>query len=228
MLNAAVRQGSDRSTSPMAKNNDIKTYNDLSEKYSTWIIEYCSISFETSLFMVWYTDTDENSTDRLLTFKSGEILAVTSLTNLKATILSSVESLIEFENLNAWLANFNDLEVTTYCTYDLTKIVEEIDKSNLDIETIEGFANFMNLFGDFINQDERNTSLQSYADNKLIKKICKYYYEYIFWPRFNDKEKSENWDRPQLAINTKELSVKLKDVIKSFEDNIKLTEKAIG
>ena len=40
-----------------------------------------------------------------MTFKNGEIFAVTSLTKLKATILSSVDKLIEFENLNSWIEN---------------------------------------------------------------------------------------------------------------------------
>lgn len=134
---------------------------------------------------------------------------------------------MEFENLNSWLDNFNDLVVTEYCTYDLTKIVGEINKSNLDIETIEGFANFVNLFGDFINQDERNAHLQAFADNELIKQVWDYYYEFIFWPRFNDKEIFETWDRPKLEINTKELVVKLNDLVKIFDNNIRQTEKAI-
>lgn len=58
------------SRKPMTEQHEIKTFDDLSEKYSTWIIKYCSTSFESSLFMIWYTDTDENSTDRLLSFKS--------------------------------------------------------------------------------------------------------------------------------------------------------------
>lgn len=211
----------------MTEQHDIKTFDDLSEKYSTWIIKYCSTGFESPLFIVWYTDTDENSTDRLLAFKNGEIFAVTSLTNFKATILSSVDKLIEFENLNSWLDNFNDLEVIEYCTYDLISIENEIKKDNLDISTIEDFANFINLFGDFINQDERNTSLKVFADDELIKETWDYYYEYIFWPRFNNKEKFEAWDRPKLKIDTKKLLEKLNDMVKTFDNNFRQTEKAI-
>jgi hypothetical protein len=211
----------------MIEQHDIKTFGDLSGKYSTWIIKYCSVAFDSSLFLIWYTDTDENSTDRLMTYKSGEIFATKSLTNLKATILASVDNLIEFENLSPWLNNFNNLEVKENCTYDLISIANEIDKNNLDISTIESFANFINLYGDFINQDERNIRLQVYADIELIKETWDYYYENIFWPRFNDKEKFEAWDRPQLVIDTKELLVKLKDIIKTFDENIKQTEKAI-
>ena len=212
----------------MTQQDDIKTFDDLSEKYSTWIIKYCSTTFNSPLFLVWYTDIDENSTDRLMTYKDGKIFAAKSLTNLKATILSSVDNLIEFQNLNTWLNNFNDFEVKAYCSYDLTSIGNEIGKNNLDVETIESFANFVNLYSDFVNQDERNAHLHVYADNELIRETWDYFYDCIFWPRFNDKEKFETWDRPQLVINSKELLVKLNDIIKIFDDNIKQAEKAIG
>jgi hypothetical protein len=208
----------------MTQHDDIQKFNDLSEKYSTWIIKYCSTTFNSPLFLVWYTDIDENSTDRLLTYKDGKIFAAKSLANLKATILSSADNLIEFQNLNPWLDNFNDLEVKEFCTYDLISIGNEIDKNNLDIETIESFANFVNLYKDFANQDERNTQLHVFADNELISETWDYFYDFIFWPRFNDKEKFEAWDRPQLAIDSKELLVKLNDIIKIFDDNIKQTD----
>ena len=211
----------------MNQQDDIKTFDDLSEKYSTWVIRYCSTSFEHPLFLVWYTDTDENRTDRLLTYKSGEIFAVTSLTNLKTRILSSADKLLEFENLNSWLDNFCDLEVKECCTYDLVSIENEIDKNHLDIGTIEAFADFINLYGDFVNQEKRNEPLQVYADNELIRKTWDYFYNYIFWPRFNDKEKFEAWDRPKLVIDSKELLVKLKDILKAFDDKIEHTYNAI-
>jgi hypothetical protein len=211
----------------MTEQYDIKTFDDLSEKYSTWIIKYCSTGFESPLYLIWYTDTDENSTDRILTYKSGEIFAVKSLTNLKTTIFASFDNLIVSINLSQWLDNFNNLEIIENCTYDLKSIEISIIQGNLDIPTIESFANFINLYGDFIEQDERNSMLQVYADSKLIKEVWNYFYEFIFWPRFNDKEKFEAWDRPPLVIDTKQLLSKLKDIIKTFDDNIKQTEKAI-
>lgn len=211
----------------MKQRDNIKTFDDLSEKYSTWIIKYCSATFDRPLFLIWYTDTDENSSDRLLTHKSGEIFAVKSLTNLKATVSSSIDKLTEFENLNSWLANFGNLVVTEYCNYDLISIINEIGKNNLDISTIEGFANFINLYGDYIEQDERNKNLQVYVDNELIKDVWNYFYNHIFWPRFDDKEKSETWDRPKLEIDTLELLDKLNEVVKTLDSKIKLAENII-
>lgn len=211
----------------MKQRDNIKTFDDLSEKYSTWIIKYCSATFDRPLFLIWYIDTDENSSDRLLTYKNGEIFAVKSLTNLKATVSSSIDKLTEFENLNSWLANFGNLVVTENCTYDLISIINEIGKNNLDISTIEGFANFINLYGDYIEQDERNRNLQVYVDNELIKDVWNYFYNHIFWPRFDDKEKSETWDRPKLEIDTLELLDKLNEVVKTLDSKIKLAENII-
>lgn len=211
----------------MTTPNDITTFNDVCENHSTWIIKYCSATFGNPLFLVWYTDTDENSTDRLLTYPGGAIFAVESLGELKPTLLSAINNLVVFDNLSPWLEDFKNLEVVECSVYDLIAVTNNLDNNILDIKTIEGVADFINLFGDFINQDERNSHLQAYADDALIKAAWNYFYDFIFWPEFNDKEKFEAWDRPRLEIDAKELSIKLKEVIKSFDDHIKLSEEAI-
>lgn len=207
----------------MREHEDIKSFDDLCENYSTWIIKYCSSTFDSSIFLVWYTDTDDKNSDRLLTYKDGEIFAVNSLAHLKATVLASIEKLVVSENIGPWLFNFNNLDVKEYCTYDLTSIENAINRNDLDISTIEDFANFVNLFGDFVEQDERNVHLKIYSQNELMRKVWSYFYDFIFWPRFNDKEKFEKWDRPPLVIDTNELSLKLKDIVKKFDENIRLT-----
>jgi hypothetical protein len=211
----------------MTNKNDLKTFDDLSEQYATWIIKYCSTSFDKPLFLVWYTNTDEDSTSRLLTYKNGQIFAGETLENLKEHILSSLDELVEFENLNAWLDNFSDIAVKAYCTYDLIAIDNEIAKHNLDIETIEGFANFVNLFDDFVHQNPKNANFKVHIDHKLVKKMWKYFYNFIFWPRFNDSEKFEAWDRPPLVIDKKKLLTVLKDLIQTFDDNVEVVKNSL-
>ncbi len=210
----------------MMQQHDIKTFDDLSEKYSTWIIKYYSTTFGIPLFLIWYTDNDEASTTKLMTNKSGDIFATNSLTNFKTAVISEIQDLIVCENITSWLDNFGNLEVVESCYYDISELENEIAKNNLDIPAIESFTNFINLFDDFVNQDVKYANLQTYIDNELIKETWDYFYEYIFWPRFNDKEKFEAWDRPPLVIDTKELLVKLKDVVNIFDDYIKPIEKA--
>lgn len=212
----------------MTQENRLNPFDELSEKYAIWVLKYCSPTFGTPLFLIWYNDTDENCTSRLLTWKNGKIFAINSLSKLKSTLLASLDELFIPENLLTWLDHFNPLEVKDDPAYDLILVMNEIEKNNLDILTIEGFANFFNLFDDFIHQDERNNRFQSYLDNEPIKKTWNYYYEYIFWPKFNDRKKFETWNRPQLDIDSKDLLSKLKDMIESFDSNIQEVENTIS
>jgi hypothetical protein len=215
------------SRNTMMKQHDIKTFDDLCEKYSTWIIKYCSTTFKLPLFLVWYTDNDEGSTTKIMTNKSGNIFATNSLVHLKNKVKSDIEDLIVCDNIISWLENFGNLELVESCTFDIPELENEIVKNNLNIPTIESFANFINLFDDFVNQDLKYAKLQTYIDNELVKETWDYFYKYIFWPRFNDNEKFAELDIPKLKIDSKELLIKLKEVTKTFDDQIKLTENAI-
>jgi len=160
--------------------NNLISLNDLSQKHSTWIIKYCSATFGSPLFLVWYTDTHENRTDRLLTYKNGKIFATKSLSALKTTLLSEINHLVVFDNLTPWLANFKDNEVVEYCTYDFNSVISNLDKNNLDIPTMEGLAGFINLYGDYVQQDKRNTHLRVHIENEFIKETWNYFYNNIF------------------------------------------------
>ena len=188
----------------------------------TWIIEYRSPAFKSSIFLVWYTDTDENSTDKLLTFKTGEIFSTILLTDLKSSIIENFGEINKFDNLSRWLNDFDD-SAPPPTIYDLDSVFQCILSRDLNIETIECLANFVNLFGDYVHQDERNKHLQLYSDNEFIREAWEYYYNFIFWPRFNDSEKFKAWDRPPLIIDTIELLESLEQLIKRFEAVIRIT-----
>ncbi|KIA83955.1 hypothetical protein [Kaistella jeonii] len=211
----------------MTTANNKTISNKQNEDYSYWIIKYCSPNFEHPLFLVWYTDTDKASTDRLLTYRSGEILAVASLVNLYSTLLSQIDSLTISENFKLWVDGLTKVDLIADNTYNLISVSNNIKKGSLDINTFEDFANFINLYDDFINQDERNNYLQIYADNELIKGLWDYFYNFIFWPRFNDKEKFDVSEIPNLEIDTKDLLIKLQDILNSFDKCINIAEKAI-
>lgn len=197
-----------------------KEFDDLCEKYRIWIIKYYSEGLSKPLFLVWYTDTDEDSTDRLLTWKSGKIFAANSLAHLNSTIVFAMDNLVTAENLKFWLNNIKNLEIIESCYYDMKSIEDAFENNNLEIKILDSFAGFVNLFNDFVYQDNTNIHLKRYTDDKLIKKAWNYYYDYIFWPRFNDKEKFEMWDRPIFNIDTKKLRVKFKEIVNLFDNNI--------
>ena len=199
---------------------DIDTIN---QSFFTWVIKYCSTKYAKSIFFIWYTDTDENSTDRLLTFNSGEIFAVNKLENLKENIIKQKEKIVGNNNLYLWLDKLNKVELVESVTYDIELISTRTEKGNINDETIEAIANFVNLYGDYIFQDNSNKHLQQHYDNELIQEIWTYYYDYLFWPRFNDKEKFEKWNRPKLEIDNKKLLPAFIEIVNTFEERIRLT-----
>ena len=204
---------------------NIRTFENLSEKHSTWIIKYCSENFEKPIFMIWYRDNSENETEHILSYKNGGIFTCKTLTELREKIESEKNELIKSENINEWLENTKEMKMVESSTYDLISVIKKLKENILDIKTTEGFANFISLFDDYINQDKRNDYLQELIDNELIKKTWEYYYEFIFWPRFNDKEKFEMWNRPKLEIEIGKLLSRFKDIILEFEKN--MNKKAI-
>lgn len=192
------------------------------ENNAIYILKYCSQNFNNPLYLIWYTDNDEIATNRLLTFKTGEIFTTTSFTNLKKTITQEKDNLYDSDNILKRLDDFKPSEDTIDSVYDLDFVITCLNNKNLDIPTIEDFATFINLYDDFIHQDVKNSHLQIHRENILVREVWDYYYEFIFWPRFNDKTKFEVWNRPPLVINSQELAIKLKEIIDTFEHRFKL------
>jgi hypothetical protein len=193
------------------------------EKYQVWILKYSSKTFETPLYFTWYTDTDAQEKDRFCTYKTGDIFATDSLENFEETLKREQENLIFFHKFDEWLSDFSQLEIIEVESYyDMNFITSSIVNNTLDISTLESISSFLSRYDDFANQDEKNSYLKVYLNDKLIQKTWNYYWDYIFWPRFNDKVKFDTWDRPKLIINTKKLLLKFNDLVRSFEDGIKV------
>ncbi|MBB6501099.1 hypothetical protein [Pedobacter cryoconitis] len=190
------------------------------ENTDIWILKYCPLGDAAPVFVLWYTDTDKESTDKLFTFKTGEIFGTNSLNDLKNIIAQNFNAVNEFENLNNWLNDFGSQDSDEITTYDINKIYNAINVQNFDIEILEGLTNFINLFGDYVYQSDCNKHLMPLVDNKYIRKAWDYYYDYIFWPQFNDKDRFEVWERPPFKVNAVELVQGLQKLIKCFENNM--------
>jgi hypothetical protein len=204
--------------------SNIQTLDELSRQYATWVIQYRSKAFDKPLYMVWYTDTDEKSTCKLLCFKTGEMFATTSVENIKATILNTLEQFNIPENLLPWLDNFQDLTIVENGTFDTNQLVAAIQQNKLDNPTMMTFMDFINLYGDFVKPDARNHHLQALAGDSLICEAWDYTYDYIFWPSYQGNGKLEPSDKPALKIDHLALADKLQLIVDSFDQHIKLTD----
>lgn len=182
-----------------------------------WIIKYYHMADRQPVFLVWYTDVDENGTDKLFTFKTGEIFATTSLERLKETVVQNLRHTNDFENLKEWLM-LPDQEQPYF--YPIDTICNAIKLKNYDHQTLEVMTNFINLFGDFVYQNESNLHLKPLMDQKHIRKVWDYYYNAVFWPRFNDKQKFETWKGPVFRVNAKKLEEEFWRLITCFEENM--------
>ncbi|NQX43142.1 hypothetical protein SAMN05421820_11551 [Pedobacter steynii] len=192
----------------------------LKENTDVWILKYYPLLDPVPVFLLWYTDTDKESTDKLFTFKTGQIFATNSLNDLKNIIVQNYAVIKEFENLNVWLNDFDSQVSSKFIIYDINKIYNAVKVQNFEIEILEGLTNFINLFGDYVHQDHSNKNLKLLVDNKSIRKAWDYYYNYVFWPRFNDKDRFEAWERPPFKVNVVKLIQGLEKLIRCFEDKI--------
>jgi hypothetical protein len=187
---------------------------------NTWIIEYRSPRIKQPIYFLWYTDTDENSTDRLFTFRTGEIFAASSLPDIKKIITANFTIINEFDKLQQWLDEFDSTVPPELTFCDINTTYQSVKAEKFDIKTLECLTNFINLFGDYVNQDPGNEYLRIFSDNEFVREAWDYFYNFTFWPRFNDKEKFETWDRPPFITDTKDLIDGIDQLIKNFEDNI--------
>ena len=192
----------------------------LKDNTDVWILKYYPLLDAVPIFLLWYTDTDKESTDKLFTFKTGQIFATNSLNDLKNIIVQNYAVIKEFENLNIWLNDFDSQVSNKVIIYDINKIYSAVKVQNFEIEILEGLTNFINLFGDYVHQDHSNENLKPLVDNKSIRKAWDYYYNYVFWPRFNDKDRFETWERPPFKVNGVKLAQGLEELIRCFEDKI--------
>lgn len=192
----------------------------LKENTDVWILKYCPLFNKIPVYLLWYTDTDKESTDRLFTFKTGQIFATNSLNDLKNIIVQNYAVINEFENLNIWLNDFDNQVSSKVTIYDINKIYNAIKVQNFEIEILEELTNFINLFGDYVHQNDNNKYLKPLTDNEYIGKAWDYYYDSVFWPRFNDKQQFEAWERPPFKVNAMKLTQGLEELIRCFEDKI--------
>lgn len=202
--------------------SNLITFDDLSEKYSSWIIKYVSETYSSPIYFIWYADHDEGNNNKILTYKNGEIFSTHNLKKLNTKIIAEIDNLNICKNISLWLNNFGDLEIEEFCTYNISKLQIEISKGNLEIQILESFVNFINLLGDLAYQDFRYVTFKKYLENETIRETWNHFYDNIFWPRFQNREKFDLEEQPLIKIDNIELLNTLNEMVRVFEACIKV------
>lgn len=194
--------------------------NNLDEKFTAWIIKYISPNFVDGIYIIWFTDSDSESTDKLLTFENGKIFSSKKIENIEHEIVNKKNEIENYERIISWLDREINNESTEDNLYDIKFLLNQIEQNSFSIEVIELFTNYINLFGDYARQDEKNNFLLTFENQSSIQKLWHYYYETIFWPRFYNKKEFENSKLTSLEINKSELHLQLSEIISEFDHQI--------
>ncbi len=158
----------------------MNSFDAICQKHATWIIKYTSPKFSSAVFLIWYTDTDELQTDRFLTYKDGAIFSTDSLINLKKEILNERLNLVEFENLGGWLSELSNGEIAETADYNTVLLTDLIRQNNFSKLTLDLLTDFLNIFGDYVDQDEKNEALRIYTEGPISRTLWEYYYDFHF------------------------------------------------
>jgi hypothetical protein len=170
------------------------------ENYSVWILQYSSDTLKNPVFLVWYNDIYEDN-NKLLTFRSGQVFSTTDLPNIKSQLDAQISDLLTMGKIEPWINKLDQFQPTASPIYDIDALCNAIKNKRLNASTLNDLSNFINLFDDLSCQDAPYKYLKAYRENEYVQAAWEYYYDYIFWPKFNDPDKDKTWKRPALKID---------------------------
>jgi hypothetical protein len=200
----------------------MKTFEEYCTNQRVWLICYASAAFEKPVYWVWYTDTNENETDCLLTFSTGEIVTMTSLSSMQGVLLDQWHHISQSDRIASWLAGMSRYEPATSKNYDLQTIETALRNGKLSIDLVEELVNFINLADDYRLQSRYNAYLETYTNTPLLREVWDYFYDQIFWPRFTDPDLFELSEKPPLPVQCSALAADFTQLRLQFERNLKL------
>jgi hypothetical protein len=154
-----------------------------SQHFEKWLIKIKYSEFKQPIYLVWLTDTLDNETDKMLINSSGQIIGSKNPSVLFDFIQRTRHKLFDSRKTKGWARMVYDLPPKPTVTYNLDKFIGTT--KNLDQKNLEELANFINLFGDLITTT-KDKGLNKLKNKKEINEVWEYYYNNVFWPKFND------------------------------------------
>lgn len=158
--------------------------------HKKWLTRITYEDFGRSIYFIWLTDTSDNDDDKMLTNSNGQIIAAKNPATLIDYILTTKGKLFDSRQTKAWARKVKGIKPKIAAAYDLDQInslTRKIDQGGL-----EEVSNFINLFTDLITTTKAD-KLERLRRKREVKAIWEYYYNYVFWPRFNDPKKFKSF-----------------------------------
>ena len=157
-----------------------------------------------------------------MTFENGKIFSSRKIENIKQEILAKKSEIENYQRIISWQNDEINNESTEDNLYNVKFLLNQIEQNNFSTDVIELFTNYINLFGDYARQDEKNNFLLKLENQSSIHKVWNYYYDVIFWPRFYNKKEFENSKPVPLEIDKTELHLQLSQIISEFDNQIQI------
>lgn len=139
----------------------------------TVIIEYRSRTYPNSIFLVWYP----GETDQLLTFRTGEIFATDSAAHIQHVISAHIDQLHAYDGLVPSLSKAMAAERDVI---DLNDSHQALGDENYSTPVLKQLTDFINLFGNYVEQDQANDHLYSVWRNRHLHETWEYFYNEVF------------------------------------------------
>lgn len=200
----------------MTNENTIKTFDELSEYFRTYIVKYISYQFNSPVYLVWYTDTDKEETDKFITDKRKTIFASAEINNILKAITECKNNLLYSENLEKWLTNGAKLNPIESCVFDIDKLESNIFNNILTLDSLSAFVDFINIVGDYSAQIDH--TLQELIRTEPIDKVWDFFYDEYFWTKPDNSVNQElKVDHLTLLKDFQKLRTKFESCIELYE-----------
>jgi hypothetical protein len=198
----------------------VDPFDKLSLKYQKWIIKIIGTDFEKPIYLVWLTDSTDKDEDKILTNERGRLIASYKVDKLLKYIIDSKADFFDKKATKTWAKKVWGLKIKKPSTTDFSKL--QIKSKTLDNQSLEEIANFINLFTDLITTT-LDKKLDKLRERKEIKTVWEYFFNYIFWPRFNDREKFKTF-RFKKYKNNSMLQSTLQKMRNEFTNRIEILD----
>ncbi len=188
--------------------------------YKKWLIRIAYEDFGRSIYVIWLTDTSDNDDDKMLTNSNGQIIAARNPTTLIDYILTTKDKLFDSRQTKAWARKVKGIKPKIAASYDLDQI-NSLEKK-IDENGLEEVSNFVNLFTDLITTTKVD-KLERLRKRREVKTIWESYYNYVFWPQFNNPKRFKSFKVKPIKTDPK-LQATLQKMIKELIQRIEIVQ----
>lgn len=195
-------------------------FDDLCQKYETWIHAYVSDRFSSPLYQIWLSDSTDDQ-DKFILSKDNKILTATTPMGLLNAVKDLEIPFPDDEKTREWLIRAFLSDPAPSVVYDISFIEESISKKDMSPTFLEEAVHFINLFKDLGHQLEDDELIDLTYDNSA-RDLWDYYYDNIFWPRWGHEDTFDETKVPAFQPDYEELEYDFTLLTSEFESRFEI------